>query len=90
MTKLLSLLHNIHNRISGEAANLLISSSVFSLASLPLEEIALPDYDTNEVEILAQFYGDEATVGYDGGTFLSPPLLTRTKFLLRGTYSSEH
>ena len=57
-----ALLHNIRNRFSGEAVNLLISSSVFNPESLPLEETALPDYGKKEVEVLAQFYGSEATV----------------------------
>ena len=79
-----ALLHNIHNRFSGEAVNLLVSSSVFNPASLPLEETALPDYG-----ILAQFYGSEATVVMVLLSLLHH-LLTRMKFLLSGAYSSEH
>ena len=77
-----ALLHNIRNRFSGEAVNLLVSSSVFNPASLPLEETALPDYGKKEVEVLAQFYGSEATVVYDGVTFSSPPLIDKDEILV--------
>ena len=77
-----ALLHNIHNRFSGEAVNLLVSSSVFNPASLPLEETALPDYGKKEVEVLGQFYGSEATVVYDGVTFSSPPLIDKDEIFV--------
>ena len=72
-----ALLHKICNRFSGEAVNVLVSSSVFNATSLPLEETALPDYGKKEVEVLAQFYGSEATVVYGGATFSSPPLIDK-------------
>ena len=72
-----ALLHNIRNRFSGEAVDILVSSSVFNPASLPSEEAALPDYGKKEVEVLAQFYGNEATVVRDGVTFSSPPLIDK-------------
>ena len=77
-----ALLHNIHNRFSGEAVNLLVSSSVFNPASLPSEETALPNYGKKEVEVLAQFYGSEVTVVYDGVTFSSPPLINKDEILV--------
>ena len=61
-----ALLHNVHNRFSDEAVKLLVSSSVFSPASLPPEEASLPAYGKKEVDVLAQFYGTEAKVVFDG------------------------
>ena len=72
-----ALLHNIQNQFSGKAVNVHVSSSVFNATSLPLEETALKDYGKKEVEVLAQFYGSEATVVYVGVTFSSPPLIDK-------------
>ena len=72
-----ALLHNIRNRFSGEAVDLLVSSSVFNPASILAEEAALSDYGKKEGRVLAQFYGNEATVVYDGVTFSSPPLIDK-------------
>ena len=77
-----ALLHNIRNRFSGEAVNLLVSSSVFNPASPPLEETALPDYGKKEVDVLGQFYGSEATVVYDGVTFSFPPLIDKDEMFV--------
>ena len=72
-----ALLHNIRNRFSGEAVDLLVSSSVFNPTSLLSEEATLPDYGKKEMRVLAQFYGNEATVFYDGVTFTSPSLIDK-------------
>ena len=72
-----ALLHNISNQFSGEAVNNLVSSSVFNPASLPSDEAASPDYGKKEVEVLAQFYGNEATVVHDSATFSFPPLIDK-------------
>ena len=70
------LLQNIRNRISGEAVKLLVSSSIFNAAHIP-EETERPHYGIKEIEELAGFYGNEATVTYDGITYTSPPLLNK-------------
>ena len=44
-----ALLHNIHSRFTGEAVDILLSSTVFNPASLPSEEAALSDYGKKEV-----------------------------------------
>ncbi|KAI6658235.1 hypothetical protein LOD99_15504 [Oopsacas minuta] len=77
-----ALLHNIGNRFSGEAVDLLVSSSVFNPASLHSEEAALPDYGKREVEVLAQFYGNEAIVVHNGVTFSSPPLIDKDEIAI--------
>ena len=68
---------NVHNRFSDEAVKLPVSSSVFNPASLPPEEASLPAYGKKEVDVLAQFYGTEAKVVFDGNTFSSPPLVDK-------------
>ena len=77
-----SLLHNIHDRFSGEAVDLLVSSSVFNPAAFPTEERVLPDYGKKEVAALAKFYGTEATVDVGGVTFSSPTLIDKDKILV--------
>ncbi|KAI6656128.1 hypothetical protein LOD99_1461 [Oopsacas minuta] len=77
-----ALLHNIGNRFSGEAVDLLVSSSVFNPASLLSEEAASPDYGKREVEVLAQFYGNEAIVVHNGVTFSSPPLIDKDEIAI--------
>ena len=77
-----SLLHNIHDRFSGEAVDLLVSSSVFNPAAFPTEERVLPDYGKKEVAALAEFYRTEATVDVGGVTFSSPPLINKDEILV--------
>ena len=77
-----SLLHNIHDRFSGEAVDLLVSSSVFNPAAFPTEERVLPDYGKKEVAALAEFYGTEATVDVGGVTFSSLPLIDKDEILV--------
>ena len=38
-------------------------------------DATLSEYGKKEIRALAQFYGNEATVTYDGKTYISPPLL---------------
>lgn len=77
-----TLLDNIRNQFFGEAVNLLVSSSVFNPASLPSDDAALPNYGEKELGVLAEFYGSEATVIYEGVTFSSPPLIDKEEILM--------
>ena len=51
---------------------LLVSSSIFNPALLPSKE---------EFAALAQFYGSEATMSYDGEPYTSHPLLDKDNFI---------
>ena len=56
---------------------LLISSSIFNPALLPSEEEGFSHYVKEEIKALAQFYGSEATLSYDGETYTTHPLLDK-------------
>ncbi len=73
------LLDNIESRFSDDVVKLLVSSSVFNPALLPRDEALLAEYGTTEIESLAQFYGSEAEVIYDGVTHKSPSLVDKKK-----------
>ncbi len=60
-----ALLDNIESQFSDDVVKLLVSSSVFNPALLPIDEALLAEYGTTELESLAQFYGSEAEVIYD-------------------------
>ena len=60
---------------SDMAVKLLVSFSIFNPTMLPSEEEErFSQYGKEEIEALAQFYGSEATVSYDGETYTSHPL----------------
>ena len=61
---------------SDVAVKLLVSSSIFNPALLPSEE-RFSQYEKEGIKALAQFYGSEATVSYDGETYTFPPLLDK-------------
>ena len=61
------------SRFSDMAVRLLVSSSIFNPALLPSEEEeGFSQYGKEDIKALAQFYGSEATVSYDGETYTSP------------------
>ena len=73
-----SLLTDMKSRFSDMAVKLLVSSSMFNPALLPSEEEeGFSQYGKEEIKALAQFYGSEATVSYDGEPYTSPPLLDK-------------
>ena len=55
------------------AVKLLVSSSIYNPALLPSEEKDFLSMEKNKL-VLALFYGSEATVSYDGETYISHPL----------------
>lgn len=75
-----SLLDNINTRFSDGVVKLLVAMSVFNPAKLPTQE-CLSSYGLQEMESLANFYGREATVVYQGASYTSPPLLDREELI---------
>ena len=60
------------------AVKLLVSFSTFNPTILPSEEEErFAQYGKEEIEALAQFYGSEATVSYDGEPYTSHPHLDK-------------
>ena len=84
-----SLLTNMKSFFSDVAVKLLASSSIFNPALLSSEE-GFSQYRKEEIKALAQFYGSEATVSYDGETYTSPPLLGRDNLIGECSYSKGH
>ena len=70
-----TLMANIKRRFSNEAVKLLTATSIFNPALLPAAEGSLSSYGNEEIRNLADFYGKEATIEYNGITYKSPPLL---------------
>ena len=70
-----ALLTDMKSHFSDMAVKLLVSSSIFNPALLPSEEEeGFFQYGKEDIKTLAQFYGSEATVSYDGETYTSHPL----------------
>lgn len=74
------LLSNMDSRFSDGVVKLLVSSSVYNPASLPSEE-NLTEYGKEEIKALAQFYGSEAKISYEGQDYTSPPLLDKDNLI---------
>ena len=69
-----SLLLNIKSRFTDKAVKIVTAMSIFSPSLLPVEAF-LPSYGSEQIKILAEFYGKEAEVEYAWTTYTSPPLL---------------
>ena len=69
-----SLLLNIKSRLTDKAVKIVTAMSIFSPSLLPAEA-SLPSYGSEQIKILAEFYGKEAEVEYALTTYTSPPLL---------------
>ncbi len=65
------LFSNIKSRFSEGVVKLLVCLSVFNPASIPTEELALNEYGKEELKVLVDFYGKEATVEFEGTTYTS-------------------
>ena len=74
-----SLLLNIKSRFTDKAVKIVAAMSIFS-PSLPAEA-SLPSYGSEQIKILAEFYGKEAEVEYAWTTYTSPPLLDGDELL---------
>ena len=70
------LLDNIKQRFSDDALKIVVAMSIFNPALLPTaEDPQLSSYGNEELKVLANFYGKEASVEHNGTRFTSPPLL---------------
>ena len=54
--------------------------SIFNPSLLPTDD-SITLYSNDQIQVLAQFYGEEAEVQFAGSTFTSPPLLDREELL---------
>ena len=71
---------NINNRFLDKAVKLLVATSIFNLSLLPQEQ-SLNSYGLQEITDLADFYGSEASVEFQGAIYKSSPLLDREELL---------
>ena len=65
------LISNINSHFSEGVVKLLVCSSVFNPASIPTEELALNEYGKEELKVLVDFYGKEATLEFEETTYIS-------------------
>ena len=75
------LIENINRRFTDEAVKILSATSVFDPTKFPTEEALILAHGLEEIRILADFYGNDATVEYEGTIYTSSPLLDRDKLL---------
>ncbi len=75
-----ALLENIESRFTDKAVEIITAMSIFNPFLLPTED-SLHSYGTEEIKVLAEFYGKEAQVQYAGITHTSPPLLDKDDLL---------
>ena len=75
------LIENINRRFTDKAVKILSATSVFDPTKFPTEEALILAYGLEEIRILADFYGNDATVVYEGTRYTSSPLLDRDEFL---------
>ena len=76
-----TLIDNIKKRFSDEVVKLLVAFSIFNPTQLPAASTSLSSYGLDEITTLANFYGNEASVKFQGITYTSPPLLSRDDLL---------
>jgi hypothetical protein len=69
-----ALMENIQRRFSDKIVALLSASSIFSPSLFPPKE-KLSGFGDKEIELLSAFYGNEASVEYEGVKHTSSPLL---------------
>ena len=72
------------SRFSDMAVKLLVSFSILNpalLLSEEEEEEEFSQYGNEEIKALAQFYGNEATVSYNGETYTSHHLLDKDNLI---------
>ena len=75
-----ALLENIKNRFTDKAVKIITAMSIFNPSLLPTDD-SITSYGNDQIQVLAQFYGEEAEVQFAGSTFTSPPLLDREELL---------
>ena len=70
----------IKSRFTDKAVKIVTAMSIFSPSLLPAEA-SLPSYGSEQIKILAEFYGKEAEVECALMTYTSPPLLDGDELL---------
>jgi hypothetical protein len=75
-----ALLENIKSRFTDKAVKIITAMSIFNPSLLPTDD-SITSYGNDQIQVLAQFYGEEAEVQFAGSTFTSPPLLDREELL---------
>ena len=76
-----TLIANINNRFSGEVAELVVSASVFNSALLPIDETLPKAHGNSKLSTLANFYGEKATVTFEGVTYSSLAIFNKEELL---------
>lgn len=70
------LVENIENRFAEEGVRLLMAASIFNPAQLPgVNDPTFNSYGRKEIQLLANFYGQEIEVDFEGSKFKSSPIL---------------
>ncbi len=81
MPYLYSLIENINQRFMDEAVKVLSAAAIFDPAKFPTEESQITSFDLEEINTLADYYGNDASVEYDGTIHTSPAVLDREELL---------
>ncbi len=76
-----SLIENINQRFKDEAVKVLSAAAIFDPAKFPTEESQITSYGLEEINTLADYYGNDASVEYDGTIHTSPAVLDREELL---------
>ena len=74
-----ALLENINSRFSDSVVKLIVATSIFNPAQLPAEE-SLSSYGLQDIQELADFYGNKASIEYLN-EHTSLPLLNREELI---------
>ena len=69
------LVSNINNHFSQASVQLLTSSAIFHPASIPKEEPDVLEYGRTDMQNLIGFYGEQASVEFEGVTYTSKALI---------------
>ena len=85
------LVENIENRFAEEGVKLLMAASIFNPAQLPdASDPFFSAYGREEIKLLANFYGQEIEVEFNGRMFKSPPVLMLISLFQNGQCFVEH
>ena len=74
------LIVNIRSRFEENAVKVLTAFSIFNPNQFPSEN-DISSYGLQEIKVLADFYGSNATVEFEGTIFSSPPLLDHEELM---------
>ena len=76
-----TLIANINNRFSGEIVEFVVSAYLFNPALLPDDETLLRAYGNSKLSTLANFYGENAEVTFEGVTYSSLAIINKEELL---------